>query len=91
MVTKCTFIKNESGLHARPASEFVQSASKFSSVIKVSRLSEKEKETANAKSIMDVLLLGLCKGEHVEVQADGEDEEVAVSTLISLIDSGFGE
>jgi phosphocarrier protein len=90
MVAKKTVIKNKTGLHARPASEFVQAATKFKSNINIRRVAEEDDE-ANAKSIIFLLSLGLCQGEEVEVSADGEDENEAVDALIALIDSGFGE
>lgn len=89
MVTKQTTIINQTGLHARPASEFVSAATKFKSKITIKRIgSDKE---ANVKSIVFVLSLGLTKGTAVEISAFGEDEAQAVDTLVALIESGFGE
>lgn len=90
MVKKTTVIKNKTGLHARPASDFVQAASKFNSNITIRRLDGEEDE-ANAKSIIFLLSLGLCQGEEVELIVKGEDEQAAADSLIALIDSGFGE
>lgn len=90
MVKGSTVITNKTGLHARPASDFVQAASGFTSVI-VIRRAEQEEEEANAKSIIFLLSLGLCQGDKIEIIAKGEDEQEAVTTLIQLIDSGFGE
>jgi phosphocarrier protein HPr len=90
MVKKATVIKNKTGLHARPASDFVQKASKFQSNITIRRTGEEDDE-ANAKSIILLLSLGLCQGEEVEIIAKGQDEKEAVNSLIELIDSGFGE
>ena len=89
MYSKRTVIKNKTGLHARPASEFIAMASKFQSRITVKKLSEDE--DANAKSIVMLLSLGLAQGEEVEIVAKGEDEVEAVDKLIALIDSKFGE
>ena len=89
MYSKRTVIKNKTGLHARPASEFIAMASKFSSRITIKKLSEDE--DANAKSIVMLLALGLPMGEEVEIVAKGEDEVEAVDKLIALIDSKFGE
>lgn len=91
MVKKKTVIKNKTGLHARPASDFVQAASKFQSNITIRRAEGDDDEEANAKSIIFLLSLGLCQGEEVEIIAKGEDEAEAVDSLIQLIDSGFGE
>ncbi len=89
MYSKRTVIKNKTGLHARPASEFIAMASKFQSRITNKKLSEDE--DANAKSIVMLLSLGLAQGEEVEIVAKGEDEVEAVDKLIALIDSKFGE
>ena len=89
MYKKRTTIKNKTGLHARPASEFIAMASKFSSRITIKKLSEDE--DANAKSIVMLLALGLAMGEEVEIVAKGDDEVEAVDSLIALIDSKFGE
>ena len=89
MFKMTTVVKNKTGIHARPASEFVQNSAKFSSSITIRRVGEETK--ANAKSIVFVLALGLHQGEEVEISAEGEDEEKAVKALIELIDSGFGE
>ena len=89
MYSKRTVIKNKTGLHARPASEFIAMASKFQSRITIKKLSADE--DANAKSIVMLLSLGLAQGEEVEIVAKGEDEVEAVDKLIALIDSKFGE
>lgn len=89
MIKKRTVIKNKTGLHARPAADFVQAATHFNSSITIRR--PQEDEEANAKSIIFLLSLGLCQDEEVEITAKGEDEQEAVDSLIALIDSGFGE
>ena len=89
MVKKQTTIINKTGLHARPASDFVAAATKFKSKITIKRV-DSEKE-ANVKSIIFVLSLGLTRGTQVEIAASGEDEAEAVETLVALIESGFGE
>lgn len=90
MVKGSTVIRNKTGLHARPASDFVQAAGRFQSSIVIRRKGEEDEE-ANAKSIIFLLSLGLCQGEEVEIEARGEDEREAVETLTALIDAGFGE
>lgn len=90
MVKKSTVIVNKTGLHARPAAEFVQAASKFRADITIRRTGGEEDE-ANAKSIIFLLSLGLCQGDAVELKAEGEDEQEAVDALTALIDTGFGE
>lgn len=89
MYSKTTIIKNCTGLHARPASEFVGCAGKFGSKITIKRIGDTTE--ANAKSIIMLLSLGLAQGTEVEIRANGEDETEAVDTLIALINSGFGE
>jgi phosphocarrier protein HPr len=92
MYSRRTFSANLTGLHARPASDFIAEAGKFKSRIKISRVdSAEEEETVNAKSIINLLSLGLSQGEEVELTADGADEKEAVDSLIALIDSKFGE
>lgn len=91
MYTRTTTIMNATGLHARPASDFVALASKFKSYILIRRKGADEDEDGNAKSIVNLLALGLAQGEEVELEANGEDEKSAVDSLIDLIDSKFGE
>jgi len=80
-------ITNAVGLHARPASLFVQEANKFSSDITVF-LDDSE---ADAKSILDLLLLGANQGSTVTVRAEGQDAEQALSALQALHANNFGE
>jgi phosphocarrier protein HPr len=88
MIEKKTTIKNETGLHARPASQFINCAKGFISKIYIKRDSG---EPINAKSIVSLLSSGFSMGETVTVSAEGDDEAMAVNALIELIDSGFGE
>ena len=87
MVTKDDVINNQVGLHARPATFFIQKANEFKSSIWV----EKEDRRVNAKSLLGVLSLGIVKGTSIVLIADGTDEEEAISTLAELIDSDFSE
>lgn len=89
MYKKNVTVLNKSGLHARPASDFVKEASKFSSKITIKRLDEDEE--ANAKSIVFLLSLGIGQGTEVEISANGDDEQQAVEALTALVESGFGE
>ena len=89
MYMKETVVKNKSGLHARPASEFVECASQFESKIKISRADEED--FVNAKSMVLLLTLGIAQGQGMILKASGPDEQEAVDTLINLVDSGFGE
>lgn len=90
MYKRQTTIVNPTGLHARPASDFVATAKKFSSKISITDLNAKE-QPANAKSILILLSLGLAQGTTVEISADGTDETEAVDSLVALIETGFGE
>ena len=87
MVTKEVVINNQAGLHARPATFFIQKANEFKSSIWI----EKEDRRVNAKSLLGVLSLGIVKGTAVNLIADGNDENEAISTLSDLIASDFSE
>lgn len=89
MYKKTVTIKNKTGLHARPASDFVKEAAKFGSKITIRRLDEEDE--VNAKSIVFLLSLGVGQGTEVEISAKGADAQQAVDSLVSLIESGFGE
>jgi len=86
-------VNNKVGLHARPASVFVQEASKHVSDIKVSCQDPDTNEIreVNAKSILGVLTLGVFQGMEITIRAEGEDEEPAVEALITLVKNNFGE
>ncbi|MDR1899816.1 MAG: HPr family phosphocarrier protein [Treponema sp.] len=90
MYTKTTTVINKTGLHARPGSDFVNAAKKFSSKITIRRLDENE-DPVNAKSIAFVLSLGIGKGIEVELAAEGGDEQTAVDALVDMINGGFGD
>lgn len=90
MYTKVTTVCNPTGLHARPATEFVTEAKKYKSRITIQNIGEPEEEV-NAKSVVLLLSLGLSQGTQVKLAAEGEDEQEAVDALAALIDSGFGE
>ena len=87
MVSTSVTIQNSVGLHARPATFFVQKANSYKCSIWV----EKEDCRVNAKSLLGILSLGIAKGMTVTLIADGQDEEAALNGLISLVNSGFNE
>ena len=87
MTSKEVVINNQVGLHARPATFFIQKANEFKSSIWV----EKEERKVNAKSLLGVLSLGVVKGTAITITADGADEVEAIDTLAALIDSDFSE
>ena len=80
-------ITNASGLHARPATFFIQKANFYKSTI----LIEKDDRRVNAKSLLGVLSLGISQGTEITLIADGQDEELAINGLIELIQTGFVE
>lgn len=90
MYSKQVTIHNPSGLHARPASEFVAAAAKFKSRITIRKDEEGAREV-NAKSIVMILSQALVTGTTVQITANGEDEMTAVDSLVALIEGGFGE
>ena len=87
MIRKKVMIRNKLGLHARPCSMFVKTASNFRSEIKL----EKDEMLVNGKSIMGVMMLAAECGSELELLIEGVDAEEALSTLEGLIESGFGE
>ena len=87
MISKSVTVKNQVGLHARPATFFIQKANEYQSSIWI----EKEERKVNAKSLLGVLSLGITKGTEVTIIADGADEEDAAQGLVDLISSEFAE
>ena len=87
MISKEVTINNQVGLHARPATFFIQKANEFKSSIWI----EREERRVNAKSLLGVLSLGIVKGTAVNIVADGVDENEAIATLSELIASDFTE
>ena len=87
MCAKEVMVQNQVGLHARPATFFIQKANEFKSSMWV----EKEERRVNAKSLLGVLSLGIVGGTTIKIIADGADEQEAVDNLIELVKSGFAE
>ena len=87
MFMKETTVNNQVGLHARPATFFIQKANEYKSSIWV----EKDDRRVNAKSLLGVLSLGIVKGTAINLIADGPDEEAAINALVELINSEFSE
>ena len=87
MISCDVTITNSIGLHARPATFFIQKANTFKSGIWV----EKDERKVNAKSLLGVLSLGIAKGMTITLIADGIDERAALDALSELINSGFEE
>ncbi len=87
MFSKEVLVSNQVGLHARPATFFIQKANEFKSGIWV----EKDERRVNAKSLLGVLSLGITRGVTITIIAEGPDEEQAVNALVELISSNFSE
>ena len=87
MYMKETMVNNQVGLHARPATFFIQKANEYKSSIWV----EKDDRRVNAKSLLGVLSLGIVKGTIINLIADGPDEEAAINALVELINSEFSD
>ncbi len=87
MCVKDVVIQNQVGLHARPATFFIQKANEFKSSIWV----ENDERRVNAKSLLGVLSLGIVGGASIRIIADGTDEKDAVSGLVALVESGFND
>ncbi|MBQ9899274.1 MAG: HPr family phosphocarrier protein [Ruminococcus sp.] len=87
MFVREVMVKNQVGLHARPATFFIQKANEFKSSIWI----EKEERRVNAKSLLGILSLGIVGGTNIKVIADSADEKAAVDALVELVESGFSE
>ena len=87
MYSNTVKVQNQVGLHARPATFFIQKSNEFKSSIWV----EKDERRVNAKSLLGVLSLGIVGGTTIRIIADGSDEEQAVVGLVTLVESGFTE
>lgn len=87
MVSKKVIIKNPTGLHLRPAGVLCKEAMQFKSLITFNFRGG----TANAKSVLSVLGSCIKSGTEIELVCEGEDEELALKTLVDAIESGLGE
>ena len=82
MVTKDVTIKNETGLHARPATILAKKAAQFKSDVSI----QNGDKVVNAKSLIGILSLGASKGSIIKVITSGVDEELALSEVVKLIE-----
>jgi phosphocarrier protein len=87
MLKKDVTVQNQVGLHARPATFFIQKANEFKSSIWV----EKDDRRVAGKSLLGILSLGIMGGTPISIIADGPDEAAAVAALVSLVENGFSE
>jgi phosphotransferase system HPr (HPr) family protein len=86
MAERTITIGSKSGLHARPVAVFIQNAKGFHSQITLS----KNDKTVNGKSLLSILTLGAGQGDQVVLKAEGDDAELAVSKLASLLETDLG-
>lgn len=87
MIEARLFLTNAVGLHARPGAMLVKCAAKYKSTVTV----KGKNKSANAKSIMAVLAMGLIKGDEIVITAEGPDEEACIEELRGLVISNFNE
>ena len=87
MISRDVTIQNNVGLHARPATFFIQRVNEYKSSVWV----EKDERRVNAKSLLGVLSLGIIGGTDIRIIADGPDEQDAVDALVKLVESAFAE
>ena len=87
MITREVTVTNSVGLHARPATFFIQKANSYKSSIWV----EKDERRVNAKSLLGVLSMGIVSGTTINLLADGSDETEALEGLVDLIENGMPE
>jgi len=87
MVEKDVTVVNKLGIHARPAGSIVRAATQFKSKVEL----VKDGSTADAKSIMSVMMLAASKGTVIQIRADGADEQDAVQAVIALFEGKFNE
>ena len=78
-------VKNETGLHSRPADLFVRTSKLYESAIEV----VKGEKKANAKNILKLILLNVCENDQITINADGPDEGAALADLVTLVESDF--
>ncbi len=85
MINQKVTVTNSVGLHARPATFFIQKANEYKCSIWI----EREERRVNAKSLLGVLSLGVTKDNDINIIADGPDEEAAIKGLSEIINTGF--
>jgi phosphocarrier protein HPr len=85
--TRTLKLKNKLGMHARSAAAFVKVAQQFKAKIYI----ERDGQTVNGDSILDILTLGCPYGGLLTIKAEGADASVAIEELEKLIENKFGE
>ena len=89
MVEVTLAVKNQLGLHARAAARLVRTANRFQSNLRLERIDGSA--SADAKSILHVLMLAAGGGTELRAIAEGRDEAEAIAALSGLFEDGFGE
>lgn len=89
-IKKCTVkgkfvVSNDRGLHTRPSTELVKCASSFKSQVQLVY----QKQSVNAKSLLGILMLAAAKGAKIGIEAEGEDAEEAVQSIMNLAKNNF--
>lgn len=87
MLQQTVTVRNKLGLHARAAAKLVNTAGRFESSVQLKNADK----TADAKSIMGIMMLAAAQGTELELMVEGEDEAEALDSVVSLIDNLFGE
>jgi phosphocarrier protein HPr len=87
MTSRAVTVVNQLGMHARAAAKFVHLATKYEAKVRVAR----DRREMDGKSIMGILLLAAPRGSTITISADGDDEHDALTALVALVESGFGE
>jgi phosphotransferase system HPr (HPr) family protein len=87
MTSQAVTVVNQLGMHARAAAKFVHLATRFQAHVRVAR----DRREMDGKSIMGILLLAAARGSTITISAEGSDEQEAVTALVDLVQSGFGE
>jgi phosphocarrier protein FPr len=84
-------VRNPSGLHARPAALFVETARRFSADVQITNLTRNPERTASGRSLLAVLALGISHGHTIRIDANGAGADEAIAALRELVESGLGE
>lgn len=87
METQTVVLRNPSGLHARPAASFSQTAKQFKSKVRI----DANGRTVNGRSVVSILTAGIGTNTEIVLSTDGEDEKEALAALVALVESGCGE
>lgn len=87
MVSQKTVLKNEQGFHMRPANVFASAMGKYKCDVAIKYGGDE----INAKSLMNIIAVGIKRGSEIEIVCDGEDEKQALKEALELIEGGLGE